>query len=156
MGEIISSSVYWNIFLVRPRAQGAGQIQTPLIVNSDYIEQTGYSGRDIRLNPGKYDVLAQWHDQLLVYAANDADNPLSLGSLVGNPAMSFKEKKFSLPMNFTIKSPEQTPWITKEYLDLPYYDQISLLVFPQCQEQQTDLQRPRFFYNAHFVCVNHL
>ena len=48
MGQFILSSVYWNVFLVRPREQGAGQISTPLLLNTDYIEQTGYPGRGIK------------------------------------------------------------------------------------------------------------
>jgi hypothetical protein len=156
MGQIISSSVYWNIFLVRPRAQGAGQITTPLVLNFDYIEQTGYPGRDIRLNTGKFDVLAEWHDQLLVYPANDIDAPLPSNQVLGDPYSTFREKSFSLPLNMTIKSPLSAAWIDKKFENLPYYDQISLLVYPQCQQLQTDQQNPRFFYNAHFVCVNHL
>ena len=39
MGQFIKASVYWNVFLVRPRQQGAGQITTPLILNLDYTEQ---------------------------------------------------------------------------------------------------------------------
>ena len=60
MGQFIISSVYWNVFLVRPREQGAGQISTPLLLNTDKIEQTGYPGRGIKFNPGKFDVLHEW------------------------------------------------------------------------------------------------
>ena len=150
MGQFIISSVHWNVFLVRPRKQGAGQISTPLLLNTDYIEQTGYPGRGIKLNPGKYDVLHEWHDQLNVYAMNDIDSGLPVGSLVGDPKTTYEEYTFNLPMNFTIKSPENEPWIDKKYLELPYYDQISLLIFPQCAA--TDNQNPRFFFYAHFVC----
>ena len=85
MGQFIISSVYWNVFLVQPREQGAGQISTPLLLNTDYIEQTGYLRRGIKLNPGKYDVLHEWHDQLNVHAMNDIDSGLPVGSLVGDP-----------------------------------------------------------------------
>ena len=44
--------------------------------NTDYIEQTGYPGRCIKLNEGKYEVLHERHDQLLVYAMNDLDSGL--------------------------------------------------------------------------------
>ena len=59
MGNFIKASVYWNVFLVRPRSQGAGQISTPLTLNIDYTEQTGYAGRRIKLNPGNYDVICE-------------------------------------------------------------------------------------------------
>ena len=48
-----------------------GRYRRLLILNLDYTEQTGYPGRRIKLNPGKYDVICEWHDQLLTYAAND-------------------------------------------------------------------------------------
>ena len=70
-GQFIKASVYWNVFLVRPRSQGAGQITTPLILNLDYTEQTGYAGRRIKLNPGKFDVIYD--------AANDIITPLGTG-----------------------------------------------------------------------------
>ena len=118
MGQFITASVYWNVFLVRPRQQGAGQITTPLILNLDYTEQTGYPGRRIKLNAGKYDVICEWHDQLLTYAANDIITPLAAGSLVGNPRTTYKEYKITLPMNMVIKSPDSEPWVDKKYLDL--------------------------------------
>ena len=59
-----------------------------------------------------------------------------------------------MPMNFEIKSPEAEPWVDKKYLELPYYDQVSLLIFSQCDA--TDNQNPRFLYDAHFTCINHL
>ena len=93
------------------QSSGVGQISTPLLLNKDSIEQTGYPGRCIKLNPGKYDVLHEWHDQLLVYAMNDIDSGLSVGSLVGDPTQIFKEYNFTLPVNFTIKSPENEPWV---------------------------------------------
>ena len=154
MGQFIKASVYWNVFLVRPRSQGAGQITTPLILNLHYTEQTGYAGRRIKLNPVKYDVIYEWHDQLLTYAANDIITPLTAGSLVGNPNTTFKEYKYVMPMNFVIKSPDSEPLVDKKHLELPYYDQISLLIYPQCEA--TEDQNPRFYYDAHFTCVNHL
>ena len=113
----------------------------------------GYPGRGIKFNPGKCDVLHEWHDQLNVYAMNDIDSGLPVGSLVGDSKTNYKEYTFNLPMNFTTISPENDNWIDKKYLELHYYDQISLLIFLQCGA--TDNQNPRFFYNAHFVCVNH-
>ena len=56
-----------------------------MILNLDYIEQIGYQGRCIKLNEVKYDVLRDWHDQLNVYAMNDLDTGLPVGSLVGDP-----------------------------------------------------------------------
>jgi len=155
MGTLITSSVFWNVFLIRPRKQGAGQVTTPLLLNLDYVEMTGYAGRYIQLNPGKYEVLREWHDQLLTYAANDIVTPLSQGSLVGNPNTTYKEHQVVLPMNMEIRMPDSEPWVDKQYLDLPYFDQISLLIYPQCDDPN-DLQKPRFFYNALFTCVNHL
>ena len=95
MGQFIVSSVFWNVFLVQFREQGAGQISTPLLLNTDYIEQTGYPGRGIKLNPGKYDVLHEWHDQLNVYAMNDIDSGLPVRSLVGDPKTTYKEYTFN-------------------------------------------------------------
>jgi len=155
MGTLITSSVFWNVFLIRPRKQGAAQVTTPLILNLDYVEMTGYTGRYLKLNPGKYDVIREWHDQLLTYAANDIVTPLNQGSLVGDPKCTYKEYKVKLPMNMEIRMPDSEPWVDKEFLDLPYFDQISLLIYPQCDDN-TDNQKPRFFYNAIFTCVNHL
>ena len=154
MGQFIRASVLWNVFLVRPRAAGAGQIDNLLLLNDDYTEMTGYPGRYIKLNPGKYDVIKEWHTQLLTYAATDFISPLAVGSLVGTPNTSYKEFRYVMPMNMVIKSTNDSPWVDKEFIDLPYTDQLSLLIFPQCDA--TDEQQPRFFFDAHFTCVNHI
>ena len=52
-------------------------------------------------------MLHEWHDQLNVYAMNDIDSGLPVGSLVGDSKTTQKEYTFNLPMNFTIKSPEE-------------------------------------------------
>lgn len=154
MGQFIRASVFWNVFLVRPRAAGAGQIDSFLVLNDDYTEQTGYPGRYIKLNLGKYDIIKEWHTQLLAVAATDFITPLQVGALVGTPKTTFKEFRCVLPMNMVIKSFNDSPWVDKEFIDLPYHDQLSLLIYPQCDA--ADEQQPRFFFDAHFTCVNHI
>lgn len=156
IGDVTQLS-YLNVFLVTPRQDSAADLvinndvggMVQLQVNNDYILHTSNEDANVRLNSGKFKVLAS---KYVTLTPNTASQPLPPGFAAGNPYSTWRKWQWNVPLKWTVQQHSgQRPWSTVPFDDLPYYKKLYLLVYSGTAPITS---RPDFICDALITCIN--
>ncbi len=153
----VTKLTYLNVFVISARPDDVEGLNitdnvggmTQLVPNIDFVEQTANEGANIRLNSGKFKVLACKYMTLL---PNTAQAAVPANAAAGNPFSTWRKWQWNIPLKFSIRMPSNRPWTNVLFEDMPYYEKLYFLVYSTSDPSDTN---PNIYADALISCLNY-
>ena len=105
MGLAIPAPAFWNIFVIKPVKEAANQIETPFFAVTDDVQMSDYPGRQVTLNPGKFNVLRTCYETLSLTPLAKADTLVDNANYAGDPGSTLGERVCNFKLNTHVEQP---------------------------------------------------
>lgn len=153
----VSNICYLNVFLVKCRPDMVEALNvtdlvggmTQLSAQHDFIEQSFNETANVRLNSGRFKVLAC---KYMTFMPNTGASPLPADAAAGNPYSTWKKWQWNVPLKFTIRNPSNHPWKNIAFADMPYYERLYVVAYSGSIPSDG---HPKLFCDALVTCVNY-
>lgn len=138
---VVTSPQYWSFFVITPRTHSQGNPVVAWVNGDDYIFNNPTQQANIRLNPGRWKVLASRYMTLTKVSESQSAVP---ASDAGNPLTTYRKAQITLKTKTLVKNPNGA-WLAQSFDLLPPWQRIYIVVFCSTTDP---LSTPRMYYDS--------